>query len=375
MKTIGIIIPFYNTPIWGQTSLYTLCKTLEKHRDDYHIDIIVTDNTLPYTSRGKKRNFIKALSEPEYFREQGVKFFQPPEIQKYHGTSLNFAVRYFHYCDYLICWETDIIACSEDWLDTVLSYMEDNSVWMTGYENIHFNLDRDSRDWYIMPNPGIYRQADLLKMDAEILKNKDRTAYFGENYSLTEQCPVEYMNDVGVFSEKRGFKDVHALCPDGKGRFVRPSALYYENGHWLFYRMLREGRNAKAFKYEDFYEILNNENVRSRTEFEDGKFVHYWGGTRSWDFLTHQEANLSQINYVKPKIELEVSLWRMLVPEEIRAMVPKVFRWDRDDIYELDNLRYIDMHKLGNDSHHILARETANWFKTEFLDKNYDNLL
>ena len=376
MKTIGIIVPFYNTPMWGQTSLYTLCQSLKRYRKDYHIDIIVSDNSLPYTSKGKKRNFIRALSDVDYFREQGVKFFQLPETNKFHGTCLNFAVRYFHYCDYLLCWETDIVCHSDDWLDSVLSYMEDETVYMAGYENIHFDQGRDSRDWYIMPNPGIYRQNVLLEMDKAIIRNKDQTAYYGENYSLTDQCELNpYMNDVGVFSERRGFKEPHELCPDGKGMFIREHSLWYENGQWLFYHMLREGRNAKAFKSEDFYKEHNGEKVRDKTTFEDSKFAHYWAGTRSWDFLTHQEANLSQINYVRPKIEFEMELWKASVPKDIREIVSRVFNQDRDDICEFNNLKYIDTNSLGADSHRALARDTAHWFKSEFMDKNYANLL
>lgn len=388
MKTIGIVIPFYNTPMWGQTSLYTLCQSIEKYRNDYQIDIMVCDNTRHYTIRGKKKNFIKAVSEPEYFKQQGVKIFQTPDIAKGHGTTLNFAARYFHYCDYVLCWETDIACFNDDWFETLLSYLEDGS-WMAGYELVHHIQGKDNNDWYVMPNPGIYRSDVLLRLDAEVLKNKSQTVYYGENYSqsmtlydIRSDKPSNIMkhdtvciNDIGVFSERRGFPEVSDLCPDAKGNFIRTIPMWYENGQWLFYRMLREGGTYKVIPCEDFYSNFNGQEAREKTEFLGGKFVHYWAGTRSWDFLTHPEANLSQINYVRPKIEKEMAIWRLLVPEEIRKHVPEVFNMDRNDHEEIEGLKHIDTVKMGNPIHHEIARETAAWFKSEFIDTDYGNLL
>jgi hypothetical protein len=317
----------------------------------------------------------------------GVKIFQTPDIAKGHGASLNFAARYFHYCDYLICWETDMI-CHSDWFETLLSYME-GDVWMAGYEHIHRIHGKDHRDWYVMPNPGIYRVADLLRIDSEVLMNQNRLARFGENYSEETFTPdirqghvaleflkkdIACMNDLGVFTERRGFAETSDLCPDGKGSFMRPTPLWYENGQWAFYYMQREGALFRILQCKDFYRDYNGDIAREKTVFENGKFTHYWAGTRSWDFLTHKERNLSQINYVRPKIELEVALWKEVVPDEIRTIVPEVFNMDRSDEQDFNNLAYIDTTKMGEPYHQQIARETAEWFKSEFIETNYNVL-
>ena len=109
--------------------------------------------------------------------------------------------------------------------------------------------------------------------------------------------------------------------------------------------------------------------------FGDNLFRHHWAGTRSWDFLIHEESNCSQINYVREKINIEIAAWKSIVPKHIRAIIPDVFNACRNDEFEYTNLRHIHDNNLGNPAKQALSLDIANWYKREFLDRNFMNLL
>jgi hypothetical protein len=382
-KSIGIVVPFYNTPMWVQTSIWGLVSTIEKFKDKYDIQILLVDNTADESYRSYKKETINAVKLVPELSDR-VTIMKNPEGVRFHGTALDTAVRFFN-TDYLLCWETDIAIFSDDWLDWLIFNLEDPTTWMAGYE-----LDTHGKDvhiWYVMPNPGIYRMGLLKDIDTEVQNNLDFTHYYGDNYSTAKvmesnaNVEVPFVREVGyrygVFSEKRGFKDTHPNCPDGKGNFVRQNPFHYENGQWLFYRMMRDSRNLKyvSLPQNMLREPCNGEMTPMYSEFGGGLFKHYWAGTRSWDFMTHPEANLSQINYVREKIKIEIEVWKQIVPEHIRRIVPEVYNSCRRDDWEYTNLRYIYDNKMGNSASQALSLDIAEWYKREFLDTNFENLL
>ncbi len=372
-KSIGIVVPFYNTPMWLQTSIYGLVTTVHKFKDQYDIQILVVDNTDDVLYRSYKKETINALKLVPELTDK-VTIIKNPEKIRFHGTALDTAVRYFN-TDYLLCWETDIAIFNDNWLDWVMSHIEDHNVWMAGYEFLDYNNSRDNIVWYVMPNPGIYRMDILKEINKEVEDNSDVTHRYGNNYSFSNNDTANHR--YGVFSEKRGFKDIHPNCPDGKGMLARPNPYHYENGQWLFYRVMRDDRPFiyKVLQQYRHLENCNGETTPMYSEFGGGRFKHYWAGTRSWDFMTHPEANLSQINYVREKIKIEIEVWKQIVPEHIRKIVPEVYNSCRRDDWEYTNLRYIYDNKMGNVNSQALSLATANWYKKEFLDTNFQNLL
>lgn len=383
-KSIGIVIPFYNTPMWIQTSIWGLVKSINQFKDKYDIQILLIDNMADEGDRSYKKESINAIKfVPEL--SDNVTIMKNPEKVRFHGTTLDTAVRFFN-TDYLLCWESDIAIHNPDgWLDWVMSFINDEKTWMAGYEISDYTGSKDFHLWYVMPNPGIYRMDILKEINKDVENNHDFTHYYGNNYSehkyMVSNADVEnpFAEEIGfrygVFSEKRGFKETHPNCPDGKGKFAR-TIYNYENGQWLFYKMMRDYPNFtyKAFDQYRKLESCNGEQTPMYSEFGSNLFRHYWAGTRSWDFLTHPEANLSQINYVREKINIEINLWKQIVPEHIRKIVPDVFNSCRNDEFELTNLKYIYNNKMGNIRSQELSLSIHDWYKKEFLDNNFSNL-
>lgn len=362
--SIGIVVPFFNTPMWIQTSIWGLVSTISKYKDVYDIEILVIDNVADEGYRGLKKTFIDALrSSPEL--SSNISIIKNPENTRFHGTALDTAVRYFN-TDFLLCWESDIAIFNDNYLEWLLSFMTDPMTWMAGYEFTDYNDSKDTIVWYVMPNPGIYRLSILKEIDNFVQSNTDFTYYWGENYTQSKVMPPIYKP--GVFSERRGFREVHPNCPDGKGKLVRPTPEYYENGQWLFYKMMRDfpQYNYKILDQKRQLDDYNGELTPSFSDFGDGRFRHYWAGTRSWDFLIHPEQNRSQINYVKEKIETEIKIWKSIVPYSIRKIIPDVFNACRNDDFEISNLNF-----LNNN----ISTIATQWYKTKFLDTNFQELL
>ena len=359
--SIGIVVPFFNTPMWVQTSIYGLVSTIPKYRDKYDIEVLLIDNVDSIGGRSPKKNFIDAVKlVPELCNE--ITLVENPEKTKFHGTALDHAVRYFN-TDYLLCWESDIAIYKDDWLDWIMAYIKDDNIWMAGYEFTDHYESKDSIAWYVMPNPGIYRMSILKEINKECQDNKDMTFYWGENYFQNKIIDPYYQ--MGCFSERRGFKNIHLNCPDGKGKLARPNAEYYENGQWMFYKMMRDYPNLfyKVFQQERKLQNYNGELAPTHCCFGDGRFLHYWAGTRSWDFLIHPEQNISQINYVKEKILLEMNIWKERVPERIRKVVPEVFNSSKNVVFEYDNLKWIYNNNVGTVHHRNLSLGVADWYK------------
>ena len=378
MSKIGLVIPHYNTTMWTQISTYGAVVASQNSKHD--IDIIVINNADDYGNLSYKNHTISAITDVDYFNE--VTIINNPNVAKTHGTALDCAVRYFKDIDYLLCWESDIAIFDSRSIDWVIDYM-DNNTWMAGYEIRDFNGNKNYKTWYIMPNPGIYRFDLLKEIDKQVTGNNDNLFYYGENYR--DVVEEKYRYKFGVFSEQRGFKQISDKCPDGIGKLARnyeTNNLYngfwgmYENGQWLFFKVMRDySLNSKSLYSNRLLVEYNGELAPSYTEFGDGLFKHYWAGTRSWDFLTHREDNLSQITYVNSKITTEMNLWKQIIPPNIRKCVRDIYNDCRNDEYELDNLMYIYNNKLGSEKSQRLSLDTANWYKREFLETDFGNLL
>lgn len=380
-QSIGIVIPFYNTPMWGQTSLWSLIRGVERYRDRFDFEILVVDNASNFGPRSYKKPFINAL-RPIAEGSPNVRIIENQSKVPFHGTALDLAVQELK-TDLLLCWETDIMVTSDDWLDFLLDSLGDS--WMTGYE---WRADDGSTGWltwYAMPNPGLYRMDILKEIHAEVRANQSPVHYWGEGYaqskimqatsSFGSDDPDVIGFDYGVFSEKRGFAETHPDCPDGKGVFARPNQCCYENGQWVFYRMMRDHRKlSHSFLPSTRKNDSINGVVYPQYSDFDGHLRHYWAGTRSWDFFTHPERNWSQISYVRPKIETEISLWRETVPEEYRKLVPDVFRSCRRDNIEIDNLRFIALEESAPPHLRAESQATADWYREFMSETDYDSL-
>ena len=343
----------------------------------HDVDIIIVDNASDTGDRSLKANTIDSIKSKHF---SNVTVVKNEHYIRTHGTALDLAVRSFgNEYDCLLCWESDISVFANDSVDWVASFLS-SSDWMVGYDQRDFKGSKNYPTWYIMPNPGIYN-LEILKEIDEIVRTTVQPFYFGQNYSKTKDIELKY--EFGVFSEQRGFNEISDRCPDGIGNLAREFCVnsddvygLYENGQWLFFYMLRNSNmNYKSLYNNRVLKELNGELAPAYTEFGDGLFKHYWAGTRSWDFLTRTETNISQLNYIQHKITTEINLWKQLVPINIRKCVRDVYNSCRNDEYEVSNLRYVYDNKLGTRHSQKVSLDLSNWYKQEFLETDFGNLL
>ena len=377
-EKIGIVIPFYNTPMWGQVAVWSLIQNIkdQKLSDRYDIRIIVIDNMDEEGPRSNKKITIRAISDVPEFKEFVTVVKNPLRI-KGHGMALDIGLKAMPDIDYLLCSETDIIV-KDDWLDWLMLHL-DSKTWMAGFEFIAESGTRNVLSWYVMPNPGIYR-ADILRLiDEEVRNNKENMYYFGDAFTKTwSPAPASDIDQYGAFSELRGFKQLSEHNPDGKGAHIRPTPGHYENGQWLFFRVLAEdsGYQFRGLDCKNEYAVYSNGvSARSQTVFGDGKIIHYWAGTRSYDFMTHPEMNQNQINYVRQKIDLEVNVWKQVVPFEIRKIVPEIYNECRNDKAEIENILFLYNEEGVSPQTKALSKEIADWYKLNFLDTDFMGIL
>ena len=240
MKSIGIVIPFYNTPMWIQSSMWGLLNSIETYKDKYDIQLLLIDNAADEGDRGNKKEFIDAIKLVPELNDRTT-ILKNPEGIRFHGTTLDTAVREFD-TDYLLCWESDIAIYDNSWLDWVMAHIEDEKTWMAGYELFDYTGSSDTHIWYLMPNPGVYKMDLLKEINSEVETNLDFTHYWGDNYSQSKvmesnaNVEVPFVREVGfrygVFSEKRGFKEeqyaiVHPGGTLGRRLLIKVSTLMH----------------------------------------------------------------------------------------------------------------------------------------------------
>ena len=368
--SIGIVVPFFNTPMWGQTSIYSLLTSLDtSFLSKYSVEVLVVDNV---ESKFPQKCFVDAL---KIFNNEDIKirFIDNPEMPKFHGTALYIGVCELN-TDYLLCWETDIVALKSDWLDWLLSFFEDSNLWGVG-TNYGIHDGYNDFNYHIpIPDPGIYRMSILKEINKECQDNKEPVFYYGKDYK--EFVKEDLQSKWGVFSERRGFKETHPNSPDGKeGKGIKYGAGGFLHGEWLAFRMLRDGRFHSTYIPQNVF--MFEEDFIKYTSYGGDRIRHYWFGSSKWQFLMGEELNWVQIKTMRLRIEEEIKIWKMIVPKEYRKKVIELFNKIRNDKFQINNIKHIYNNKLYPEKPYIqeLSLEISNWWKQEFLDTNFQNLL
>lgn len=225
--------------------------------------------------------------------------------------------------DYMFTMETDCIAVKDNWLDWYLSFMENESIGMAGFfwaeGTNHFNIN---------PSGTIYRMDMLLKYHKEVRENNENMFWHpnGNKHGNDGGMDPSIKDVAGVFSETRGIKNP---TPQQINVILKgvPQAAWYEPGAWLYCRSVGE-YGGVSVPFDHIYRMYGRHRAPEATYYgtkADIKFIHFWGGTRCYDFLKH-EVNDRFVSECAPLwMEREHDLWKEYVPEEYKRIIPSIY--------------------------------------------------
>jgi hypothetical protein len=121
-----------------------------------------------------------------------------PAPEEGHGTGLNEILHQFD-CDFLMTWETDVIALRHNWLQWFIDQMTDNT-FAVGYRR------SDYQDHYLDPSCTLYRTADLRKALMWCRTNPSTVMRAGKNFENEVSMSERFRSATsGPFSDKRGW--------------------------------------------------------------------------------------------------------------------------------------------------------------------------
>lgn len=341
-----IVVPHSHTVFWTQSCITSLLR--HKPKD---ADIVVVDNSpwspslriLLETSLGFEPSpSIGQLS----VRQFGV--IENSKSNRFHASALDDAVeRLGHDYDYLMAWETDVLALAPDWLDWFFAQLKP-----TDYACGHWHHEA-----FLNPSCTLYRMKPILEMLDWCKANPEPDLLrWGDKFELSQPVQArqperdyrEWFNDnvswiVGPFAEKRGWPAGTVLKEPPSGQLKGPS--WYEPSQALHHWAVQAGytytvcptwthEREPGLPLQTVYGVLGagNENLNRGLEAADlfalhgAKTAHLWGGTRALDILKHPV----ECNFVKSNtpfwLAREARFWRDIVPADVQAQTLAMIR-------------------------------------------------
>lgn len=313
MSKIAIAMAHGHATKWLQVVIHSL-KTM---KNEVEADIFVAHTWPEHPS-------IKAITETEL--GEGVTIIDCQKRKTSHATGLDEILEHIadKDYDYMMAVETDCRACQDGWLDWYLKFMSgDDKIGMAG-----FFWHEGTNHYNINPSATLYRKDMLLQYHKECLEN-DSGVFWHPRGNRDDQEPGMDPNIkkvAGAFSETRG---IEKASPRQNAEILAgvPQASWFEPGAWLYYRSLDEWKHVRV-PVDHVYIFFGGHKAPEATYY-NGKsnpmFIHYWGGTRAWDHLKHP-VNDNFVKSCSPQwLDREHMVWEQTVPENIRAIVPKIY--------------------------------------------------
>ena len=307
-KKVAIGMTHGHAPKWLQISM----NSLKSVKNDIESDIFVATSWPGHAS-------IKAITENDLGNNVTI---IPCTIRIHsHATGLDQILD--HIADkgyeWLLAMETDCRVCKDGWLDWFTSFMINETVGIAGFfweeGNNHYNIN---------PSFTIYNVKMLLKYHKEVRENKENTFYHPRgNRDGNEQGMDSSIKDVaGIFSETRGIKNPTPTQRDMILRGV-PQAAWFEPGAYLYYRHLGEF-GGTSIPCDHIYMKYGRHTAPEGTYYggkADPFAIHYWGGTRCYDFLKHPVDDQFVKECAPYWMKREDRIWKENVPEKYRSIV------------------------------------------------------
>jgi hypothetical protein len=317
MKKIAVGMAHGHAAKWLQTSIYSI-KNVPA---GLPFDIFVAatwDNNNPEIA--KAGSTLKAITTNDL--GQNVHIHECIRRKNSHATGLDEILDLLdpNEYEYFFTTETDCRAMQPGWLQWFHNFMKDNNkIGVAG-----FYWEEGDHHHNINPSATLYRVDMLKQYQAEVRANKENMFYhYKENKSgdLPGMDP-SIPNVVGVFSETRGLPNP---TPAQAGAIIRgvPFASWFEPGQWLYCRLQGEWDEVRV-PCEHLYMQTAGHTTPEGSYYgskANPMFLHYWGGTRCYDFLKHPVSD----NFVKSCtphwMEREDRIWKEVVPEQYRQIV------------------------------------------------------
>lgn len=313
MKKVAVGMTHGHTAKW----LQTVIQSLKNNPNQAESDIYVACSWPGHPS-------IKALTETPL--GEGVTLIDCKRRLHSHATGLEEILElvWDKGYDYFFACETDCRAMKPGWLDWYLSFMSMPNVVMAG-----FFWEEGTNHYNINPSATLYRMDMLKKYHTEARNNNEDIFWHprGNRMGTDEGMDPTIKDVVGCFAETRGIKNPNPIQLEIILRGV-PQASWWEPGSWLYVRSLGDVENVQARVPCDHIYIQTPGQPSVYTPegtYYGGKanpyFIHYWGGTRTYDFLKHP-VNDGFVSGGTPWwIRREDHIWRETVPEDIRQIV------------------------------------------------------
>lgn len=314
MPKIIIAIPVAHNYLWQDSCLSQLLKFDPGIHD---IQVVIVSNSHDWSP---SINNMVNLSMQEDLPFP-VEVAMNDRHSMWHGTALDYVVEYYD-SDYLFTMEPDVLVLSDDWLLWFVALMsEQDNCFSVG----HWHEEGS----YINPSATLYRM-DLLKESfQEFRSNQDPNMYWGQNFSRQENILAHYagfLDDVGPFSEKRGWK------PGTKLKGPAPSGQLRGYG---WYEPAQQVHHWAVEKGCSYVQVPCRHDIHLSRAIPIGTFygkdpdfhiAHLWGGTRALDLLKHPVTDPTVGNNMDFWLEREAQIWNQVVPEDRKEVTRKLIR-------------------------------------------------
>jgi len=320
-----IIITFAmsHTWLWPQTCLTQLKKFNPGVED---CQIIVVDNAWDWSPAARGLGLFD------------VTVVNNQRQSKWHGTALDYIIDTFD-ADYLFTMESDVMVLRDGWLKWYLDKIQ--GVSEEG-EAACYAVGHWHGEAFINPSATLYDMNVLKQAQAAFRANKDPMMYWGEDFQKSESIIPHYdkfLEDVGAFSEKRGFPPGTKMkCGNPTGQLRGPG--WYEPAQQLHHWAVENGYGfivANTIHEIDSERQIPIGTFYTDSTIEEANTVHLWGGTRALDILKHPVSDPTVLNNFEYWLEREARYWKMVVDPKIQAETIELIKkhgWYNRDMTE-----------------------------------------
>lgn len=332
MKKIVVAIPHSHAWMWVQSCLASLVKNPPK-ADGFEVNIVVVDNS-PWSPA------IKGVIETSITDPIGRRASIVPNYKgnKFHASALDCVVEKFDF-DYLMAFETDVLALSPDWLQWFVDQMRP-----TDFAVGHWHHEK-----FINPSCTLYRGDVVRRMRDWCKANTEPISRWGENFSLSGPLDTNMPNwaeeekrtmvdwVAGPFAEKRGFPEGTTMKESPSGQLK--GIAWYEPGQMLHHWAVNEGYTytvcptATTFlqpglPVQTFYGRSDEPGRQLEiSEMQNyAKTVHLWGGTRALDIVKHEVTCEFVKKFTPFWLEREARFWKDSVPADVQEQTLALIR-------------------------------------------------
>jgi hypothetical protein len=322
MKKVVIAIPHSHTWFWSQTCLASLTRNPPVAKD-CECSIVVIDNS-PWSPA------IRGVS---------IEVLPNYKANRFHASALDCIVESCDF-DYLMAWETDVLALRSSWLQWFMNQMRPTD----------FAVGHWHHEQFVNPSCTLYRGDVLRSMAKWCKKNPEpEILRWGPNFENTQDIAARqperdysdwYDNNIewiaGPFADKRGWPCGTVLKEQPSGQLKGPG--WYEPGQMLHHWAVENGYTYTVcstlttqthLPLQTLYGASMPDPQRQLEAaelFGNAETAHMWGGTRALDIVKHEVT----CNFVKSNtpfwLEREARYWRDIVPLDIRVNTLKLIR-------------------------------------------------